>query len=93
MILFNFFCCKSLVFVSKRAIERFAKKNKQFAHLLFYHEWPEQIAHSWAIFSQLLICPEGSEQIAQSHFLQWAFLSKWAMSEWANEQIPNPGIQ
>ena len=48
---------------------------------------------TWAISSQLLICPEGSEQIAQSRFLQWALLSKWAMSEWANEQNPNPGIQ
>ena len=90
MILFNIFFCKSLVFVSKRAIEQFAIKNKQFAHLLFYHEWPEQIAHSryfvlsnlsdfltvahlsWAtraISSQLLICPERSEQANRSKSL------------------------
>ena len=25
--------------------ERFAQKNKQFAHALFYHERPEQIPH------------------------------------------------
>ena len=51
------------------------------------------IAHlswaTWAISSLFLICPEQSEQMAQSCSLQWAiFFSKWAMSEWANEQIP-----
>ena len=97
MILFNFFS-KSLVFVSKRAIERFAKKNKQFAHLLFYHEWPEQIAHSWAIFSQLLICHEQPEQFPHSCSFVLSDLSKllkvthyneqfWANEQWANELI------
>ena len=32
-------------FVSERANERFAQKNKCFAHLLIYHELPERIAH------------------------------------------------
>ena len=75
------------------------QKNERFACLLFYHEWlfcherPEGFTHTltvtllswvtWAIPSQLLICPE---QIACSRSLKWAILSKWV-----NERIPNPG--
>ena len=39
---------------------------------------------TWAIRSQLLICPERSEQIAHSHSLKWVIFSIWAMSERAN---------
>ena len=38
-------------FVSERVNERFAQKNKQFAHALFYHERPEQIPHGYSFFS------------------------------------------
>ena len=34
------------VFVSERANERLAQKNKQFAPSLIYHERPERIAYS-----------------------------------------------
>ena len=111
---YSIFLVNHLFLWVKERLSDLLKKTKRFAHLLFYHEQPEQITHSryfvlsnlsdfltvsylswatWAISSQLLICPERSEQIAQSHSLQWAILSKWAMSEWANKQIPNPGIQ
>ena len=114
MILFKFFLVNCLFLWVKERFSNLLKKTKGFAHLLFYNEWPEQIARSRyfvlsnlsnfltdahlslatsAISSQLLICPEPSEQIAQSCSLQWAILSKWVMSEWTNGQIPNPGIQ
>ena len=41
---------------------------------------------TWALRSQLLICPERSEWMAHSCSLKLAILSKWAMSEWANSQ-------
>ena len=40
---------------------------------------------TWAIHSQLLICPEWSERIAHSRSFDLSDLSKWA-----KEQIPNP---
>ena len=50
------------------------------------------VAHlTWAIRSQLLICPERSELIAHSrsfdlsNLSEWA-MSKWGMSKWANSQ-------
>ena len=45
---------------------------------------------TWAIRSQLLICPEWSERIVHSCSLKWAILSDWAISQWANEWIPSP---
>ena len=41
---------------------------------------------TWVIRSQLLICPERSEQISHSRSWKWAILS-----EWAYELIPSPG--
>ena len=44
--LFKFCWVDHSFFVSKRGNEQFAPKNKWFANSLFYHEQPEQIAHS-----------------------------------------------
>ena len=47
---------------------------------------------TWAIRSQLLICPERSEQIAHSAHLIWAIWAneQWANERWANERILRP---
>ena len=45
---------------------------------------------AWVIRSQSLICPEQSEQMANSGSFDLSDLSKWANERWANERIPNP---
>ena len=48
---------------------------------------------TWAIGSQLLLCPERSERIAHSCSFDFSNLSKWANKRWANERIPSPGLR
>ena len=83
MILFNFFS-KSLVFVSKRAIERFAKKKQAICSFALL-SWA-----TWANHSQSLFCLKQPELFSHSfsfvmsdlsNFLTVAHLS-WAI--WAN---------
>ena len=101
----NFFS-KSLVFVSERGNEWFARRNELFTHLLIYLEWPEQIAHSCSFvmsdLSKLLM-------VTLLSGVTWAICSQslicpeWSdqithscslvlsnLSEWVNERIPDP---
>ena len=77
------------------ANDRFAKK-EWFAHLLFYHEWPEQIAHN-----RSFVMSDLSDLINVAH-LSWAVWENHSQSLicperfeqiWANERIPNPNDQ
>ena len=80
-----------LLFVSKRANERFAQKNEQFAHLLVYNERLERIAHGGSFdmsdLSNSLTVAHLSWAIwaNRSQLLIWFERSEW-MSEWANSQ-------
>ena len=65
-------------------------KKERMSELLFYlfkHTKKGLLTWAtWAICSQLLICPERSEQIAHSCSFDLRDLSKLAMSKWANSQ-------
>ena len=82
MILFlkNWAICS--FFVSERANEWFAKKILRFAHLLFYNERPERIAHgrffviSDLCGSQSLVCHERPERFAHSRSFVLSDLSQ-----------------
>ena len=99
MIIVKFFWANHSFFVSKRANERFALKNEQFAHSVIYHEWPEPIAHSRSIFMSDL-----GDLLTVAHWswVIWANrsqllilserseqMSKWAMSEFPTLFILN----
>ena len=88
---------ESLIFKNKKTyLKHFflPKLFLQIAYLLIYHERPEPITHlsweTWAIRSLSLICLERSEWIVLIWFEQNEQMCEWAMSKWANEQIPSP---
>ena len=91
------FWANRLFFVSKRANERFAQKNEQFAHLLVYHERLERIAHGGSFDMSDL---SNSLTVAHLSWAIWANRSQlliWSersegMSRWANKRIPNPDL-
>ena len=95
--LIQFFFSQSLV--SCERISDLLQINERFAHLLFDHEHPERIAHGrsfvMSVLSDLLTVPHLSWAIwanrSQSliKMINFEWMSKWAMSEWANERIPN----